>query len=167
MSPDAPVIAMRMLPEYDRGAEVKPRCSESTRSDRFGDDLVQQALVDGAGNRFETAVGLHDHERRLKRHVEAGEHLTRVVVDLGERQPVLVDETLVRLLGAGPCDTDEVDLILILDTCFLDRGGFTVADASSGRPEPERHGTGAVLGTHELAPADQWRRELQRRRCHR
>jgi hypothetical protein len=51
---------------------------------------------------------------------------------------VLVDEPLVRVLRAGPCDADEVDLVLELDACRLDRGGFTVAGASSGRPEPER-----------------------------
>ena len=76
-------------------------------------------------------------KRRLIRHAEAVEHVARVVADLRERQAVLVDELLERVVVAGPRHADEVGRILELLGCLLDRGGFTVAPASSGRPEPE------------------------------
>jgi hypothetical protein len=134
---------MRMRSEYDRFRQPDPpsqdfnvtirTCQLSPpRSDGFGDDLVEQTLVDGSGDRLDPTVGLHDDECWLEGDVEAGKDITRVVVDLGECQAVLVNEALVRLFRAGPCDANEVDLVLVLDACRLDRGGFTVTGASSG-----------------------------------
>ena len=73
-----------------------------------------------------------------------------------------VDERLEVAVVAGPCDTDEVGGLLELLGCLLDRGGFTVADASSGGPEPEQCRLVGDGRTVELAAADEGRRELQR-----
>jgi hypothetical protein len=139
-----------------RGAQVRSRvCLSWIVSDGFGDDLIEQTLVDCSCNGFSTAVGLHDDERWLEGDIEPGEDVARVVVDLREVEAVLVDEALVRLLRAGPRDADEVDLVLVLDACRLDRGGFTIARASSRRPEPERCRFPREFGGIELAATDE------------
>jgi hypothetical protein len=127
----------------------------------FGDDLLEQLLVDGTRDEFGRTVGVHDHERRLVRDLEPVEHVARIVTDLRERQAVTVDEVLEVVVGAGPCDADEVDLVCELRCDLLDRGGFTVADASSGRPEPERRRHPGDRGTVEGATADEGSAELQ------
>ena len=94
--------------------------------------MGEKGLIDSAGKRFDASIGFDDHHRRLERHVEALEHVARVVLDLGEGQAVLVDEALVAVVVAGPCDADEVDLVTEFLCCRLDRGGFCVAGGSSG-----------------------------------
>ena len=106
----------------------------------FGDDLIEQAVVNRTGDRLDRAVGLHDCKRRLEGHVEAGEDFAGVVADLGEGEPVLVDESLEGIVVTGPCDSDEVDRVAEFLCCRLDRGGFTIALASSGSPEPKHGG---------------------------
>ena len=51
----------------------------------------------------------------------------------------VVDEVTDRVEAVAAGDADEPDLIseLLLDLC--DRRGFTLADASPRRPEPEQH----------------------------
>ena len=56
--------------------------------------LIEQRAVDGAGNRFDRAVGLHDRHGGLERHVESVVDDTRVIADLRKSQTVLVDEPL-------------------------------------------------------------------------
>lgn len=101
-------------------------------SEGFGDDLVEQGFVDSAGERLCRTIGLDDHERWLEGHVETLEHLAGVVLDLWKRQTVAVDELGVGIVGASPRDADEVDLICKFVLDRLDRGGFTVANRSSG-----------------------------------
>ena len=75
---------------------------------------------------------------------------------MSSQQPVIV--------AAGPRDTDEVRRVGHLLGDLLDRGGFTVADASSGRPEPEH---GRLVGQRRrvhLAATDERCPELQRGR---
>ena len=60
----------------------------------FRDDLIEQRAVDGAGNRFDRAVGLHDRHGGLERHVESVVDDARVIADLRKSQTVLVDEPL-------------------------------------------------------------------------
>ena len=48
------------------------------------------------------------------------------------------------------------------DCCLLDRGGFTIAGASSGSPEPEHRRLAGQGGGVEVAAADEWGAELQR-----
>ncbi|MDG2232285.1 MAG: hypothetical protein P8L16_00570 [Ilumatobacter sp.] len=126
------MTSTNVLRQPRRGAQVRSRVGFSwIVSDGLENDLVEQTLVDRSCNRFGTAVGLHDDERRLEGDIEAGEDVTRVVVDLREGKAMLVDEALVRLLRASPRDANEVDLVLVLNACRLDRGGFTVTGASS------------------------------------
>lgn len=109
------------------------------RSGRLGDDLLQQRFVDRSGHGLDTPVGPDDNEGRLIGDAETGVHLTGIVADLGERQAMPIDEVLERVVAAGPGDADEVGGSGELSGDLLDRGGFTIADASSGRPEPQ-HG---------------------------
>lgn len=132
----------------------------------FADNLVEQALVDRAGDGLGRAVGVDDDQRRLVRNAESIEHVTGVVADLRERQAVLVDESLEGVVTAGPRDADEVGGILKPLGCLLDRGGFTVADASSGCPEPEHRRLVGHERSVEFATADQRGRELQGGRHH-
>lgn len=111
----------------------------ASRSAGVGDELFEDRLVDAAGG-LDGSVRRHELQCRLERHVEPGEHVAGIVGDLGEGQTVTVDEVLEGVLGPGPGDTDEVDLICITEGDLFDRRGFTIADASSGRPEPERRG---------------------------
>jgi hypothetical protein len=127
----------------------------------FGDDLSEQCLVDGAGDQFGRTVGVHDHERRLVGDLEPVEHVARIIADLREGQTMPVDEVLEVVVTAGPRDADEVDLACELRCDLLDRGGFTVADASSGRPEPEGGRCPGDRSTVEGSTADQWGAELQ------
>jgi len=72
---------------------------------------------------------------------------------------VLADEPVERRIIAVPGNTDELHLAGVLLAGRLDRGGFVVAGASSGRPEPQRH-RGVAEGTEvEVAPTHQWRLE--------
>ena len=56
--------------------------------------MIEQRAVDGAGNRFDRAVGLHDRHGGLERHVESVVDDARVIADLRKSQTVLVDEPL-------------------------------------------------------------------------
>jgi hypothetical protein len=78
---------------------------------------------------------------------------------------VLVDKSLEVVVIAGPCDTDEVDFTGEFLCCCLDRGSFTIAAASSGRPEPEQGRLAGQRGSINFAATDQRCAELQRGRC--
>jgi hypothetical protein len=97
----------------------------------------------------------------LEGDVESVEHDAWVVADLRERQAVLVDKPLEIVVIAGPCDTDEVDCTGEFLCCCLDRGSFTVASASSGRPKPEQRRLASQRCSINLAAADQRCGELQ------
>ena len=117
-------------------------------------------LVDGPQQGLRRTVRFDHHEGRLTRHLEVGEHITRVVADLRERQPVLVDEGLERLVVASPTRRRRTrpgrpTAVLRLRPKLR----FSIAGASSGCPEPERHGRSGHAGTLELAATDQRRRE--------
>ena len=98
---------------------------------------VECGVIDRAGEGLGAAVGANDDERWLRRYLEAEIHVARIVTDRGERQLVLVDELLKVGVVARPCDTDELHGPCPALACRFDRSGFTVADASSGRPEPQ------------------------------
>ena len=142
------------------------RCGLSRRTrdgSGFRDDLIEQRAVDGAGNRFDRAVGLHDRHGGLERHIEAVVDDAGIVAYLRKCQTVLVDEPLKRVIVTSPCDSDEVDGVTELDCCLLDRGGFTIAGASSGSPEPEHRWLASQGGGVEVAATDEWGAELQHR----
>ncbi|MEY4361775.1 MAG: hypothetical protein RL391_1081 [Actinomycetota bacterium] len=42
-----------------------------------------------------------------------------------------------RFIGTRPRDSIEVDAVTVREKCLLDRGGFSVALTSTGRPEPQ------------------------------
>ena len=94
--------------------------------------------------------------------LELGEHFAVVIADLRKRKAVLVDELLIRLLVPAPSDADEVGGVLEFLCCLLDRGGFCVAERSSGGPKPE-HGWFVVkLGSKiDFAAAHERRGELE------
>jgi hypothetical protein len=127
----------------------------------FGEDLIEQVAAYCAGDRLDRAVCFDDRHGRLKGDVEAVEHDASVIADLRERQAVLVDESLKVVVIAGPCDTDEVDCAGEFLCCCLDRGSFTIAGASSGRPKPEQCGLAGQGGSIKFAAADQRCGELQ------
>lgn len=127
-----------------------------------GQHVVECLLVHGADEGLGVAFCVNDHECWLCRHVEVREHIPRVIVELGEGQTVLVDEPLEGLIGADPGDSDEGDLVAPFLVCRLDRGGFCVATASSGRPEPECGRGPCDRGALERAASDKWTAELQR-----
>lgn len=99
----------------------------------------------------------------MVRDLELVEHLAVVIADLGKRQAMLVDEFLIRLFVACPSDANEVGCVLELLCCLLDRGGFCVAERSSGGPEPE-HSWFVVEPGREIdfAATDERRGELER-----
>ena len=74
---------------------------------------------------------------------------------------MLVDEPLKGVVITGPGDPDEVGRVAEALRCLLDRGGFTVADASSGCPEPEHRRFVGEVGAGELPASDERCRELQ------
>ncbi len=110
--------------------------SASRRSDGssggFADDLLEQRLVDGAGDDLGRSVRRDDDDRRLVGNAEAGVDVAAVVADLWERQTVTIDEVLEVSFATGPCDTDEVDLISELLGCLLDRGASRLQVLQNG-----------------------------------
>jgi hypothetical protein len=86
------------------------------------------------------SVGAYEDPGWLGRHGEVGVQFAVDVEDVGERQPVPGDEALVALRVTGPGDADDGDPLTDCLDCLLDRGGFSVADASTGCPEPEGDG---------------------------
>ena len=126
-----------------------------------GENAIEGLVVDGADEGLGCAVGGDDHECRLRRDIEVRKDVPRIVTELRERQAVLVDEALKALIGSDPGNADERDLVTPALVCRLDRGGFCVATASSGRPEPERRWFPSHRRTLEVAAADEWAGELQ------
>ena len=129
-----------------------------------GEDGVEEGLVDGAADRLHLAVGEHDRDRRLIGDLEAGEDVGLGVVDLWERQRVAVGEVDVLVGVTRPRDPDELDLSVPSLLGLLDRGGFTVAGRSPGRPEPEQHGPTGVLTHLDLGAVEQPGAEVERGR---
>ena len=123
---------------------------------------LERVLLDGAQPSLDFAVTANQRERGLGRNVEAGVHVPLVVADLRKGQSVPVDEVLERRLIAGPGNAIEVDLAGPLLACRFDRSGFTIADASSRRPEPERDRTTGDGRPVELSATDEGRSEPQR-----
>lgn len=77
---------------------------------------------------------------------------------------MLVDEVLERRIGTGPRDADEIDGSGEFLGSLLDRGGFTVAGASSGCPEPEHRRLPRERRRVERVASDERGTELQRAR---
>jgi hypothetical protein len=139
------------------------RTSRRLRVGGVVQERVERRFVDRPEQGLRRAVGFDDDERRLRGHLEAQVHVARIVADGWERQVVLVDEVLERPLVTRPGDADEVDGSRPTFACRFDRSGFTVADASSGRPEPEHDRTFGVFVPIEDTASDQRRAEIQRR----
>ena len=125
------------------------------------DDVVEHLGLDRAQQQLHLAGGAHHRSGGLTGDIESVEHIARVVADLREREGVLVDEALERLVATRPGDADEGDLTGPSLCCLLDRGGFPVTGASTGRPEPEHHWRPGYGGAVERAAAHEWRSELQ------
>ena len=117
------------------------------------------------------AIGIDDYQCGLRWHFESCKDVAGVVADLGKREPVLVDEPLKVVVTAEPRNADKINLAGPPDTGRLDRGGFSIARASSGRPKPHRNSSARVLGEVQR-PATQERRSepkdfgrLRRTKC--
>ena len=109
-----------------------------------GEDRIELFVIDGAEQCLGCSVGVDHHDGWLAGHGEPGKDVAPVVADGREPQGVLVDEALEGCVVTGPCNADEVDLAVPSLSGSLDRSCFSVADASSRRPEPE----------HDRPPSD-------------
>ena len=107
--------------------------------------------------------GRNKHPGWLCRHFEVGENVAGLVVHRAEGDAVLRDKTLHLLLGAVPRHTDDGDFVRPGLLCHLDRGGFSVANASRRCPKPERHRFTSERRGVELSTANKRRAELQDR----
>lgn len=103
------------------------------------DDVVEHLGLDRAQQQLHLAGGAHHRSGGLTGDIEAVEHIARVVADLRERERVLVDETLERVVAARPGDADELGLAGPPLCCLLDRGGFSITRASTRCPKPKSH----------------------------
>jgi len=70
--------------------------------------LVKQIIVYRTHNELGRAIWADDCECWLYRNAESVKHVTRVITDLREREPVLVNESLKRIVASGPRNADEV-----------------------------------------------------------
>ena len=122
--------------------------------ERVGEDRVELFVVDSAEQCLCCAVGVDHNDGWLAGHGEPGKDVAPVVADVRERQGVLVDEALEGCVVTRPCDADEVDLAIPPLSGSFDRSCFSVADASSRRPEPEHDRPPSDRGTIEGTPAD-------------
>lgn len=125
-------------------------------------DRIQRRVVDSSQEGLGGAVRGNDDECRLRGYLKPEIYIAGIVADRRERQAVLIDEPLKRFVIARPGDPDELDGLCPTCTCRFDRSGFSIAHASSGRPEPERNRSAGVCGPVELAAADQRRTKGQR-----
>ena len=114
-------------------------------------DGLEVGVTHCAEQDFGGSACVDDDQSRLSRDAEASKDDARVVADLRERQRVLVDKVLERLVIARPCDANEIDPSGPLGCCCFDRSSFCVTDASSGRPEPECRRTSGAFSAYELA----------------
>jgi hypothetical protein len=147
---------------YARAGRLRnSRTKTNWSGGEFAEHAIEVVGLDGAQELLHGAVGGDDGHRRLVGHAESAEHFAWVVTDLRERQPVTLDEVVERIVAADPGDADEVGLTRPAFACLLDRGGFTIAGASTRRPEPEHGGCAGDRRTVERAAANEWRRELQ------
>jgi hypothetical protein len=73
---------------------------------------------------------------------------------VGEGELVLVDEALEGLVVTLPRNADDGYFAFELLCDRLDRGGFGIARASSGGPEPKGHRLAGELGAVEIAAAN-------------
>jgi hypothetical protein len=109
-------------------------CSETIEA--FGHSLDTE--------RTEVRLGLatcvDEDERRLRHNLKVVPNLTGFIDDVREpADPELVDEADDLIELVAPCYSDKGDIgtVLFLDLC--DRRGFTTANRSPRRPEPEHH----------------------------
>ena len=140
------------------GTSPSARCSGQGGADQ----RVEQLVAGGAVQHLYFAVGQDQRQRWLGRHVEGGEDFGIVVADLGERQPVLVDERLIRVFVAAPGDADEFGLTGPTLCCFLDRGSFSITGASPWGPEPQQNRSPGKCDELDVAAPDQRSRQLER-----
>lgn len=131
---------------------------------RLGECPIEHLTVDGAHELLHLAVLRNHHERGLRGNREATEHVTRIVAHLREREPVAVDEAVERVGVAVPGNTDELSLLSPLLARRLDRGGFVLAGASTGRPEPQCDRIAGERAEVESAATHQRSVEVERRR---
>lgn len=125
---------------------------------------VERLVIHRAQHLGDISVCADEHEGRLTRDAEMGEHCPVFVVDLRKGQRMAVDELLEGALVAGPGDAVDVDLSGPLLACRFDRRGFTIAGDSSRRPEPEGDRLADDRDAVELTATDERSSESERHR---
>ena len=82
---------------------------------------------------------MNEGPRRLRWNVVFAEYLGRSIVKIVKGQRMTINEVEVRIVVAIPGNTDNANLSAELFADLLDRGGFSIASASTRCPKPENH----------------------------
>jgi len=128
---------------------ASPRRKVTALTDLSSGECGQTTVEFGDGQlaegQFASTSGILEHPSRLPRDPESGEERPVGVADVGERQPMAVDEVVDFGLGAVPADSDDGDFSGPLLADRLDRGSCTITCDSIRCPEPEGHGCADVM----------------------
>ena len=120
---------------------------------QFGQDLVQGCFWHHSNGSLRFTLGVNEHPCRLAGNAEVGVKRIIEIGQVGECELVFLHETLERLVVTLPRNSDDGYFASELLCDHLDRGGFGIARASSGGPEPERRWLSGELGTVDGATA--------------
>ena len=82
---------------------------------------------------------MNEGPRRLRWNVVFAKYLGRGVVKIVKDQRMTINEVEVRIVVAVPGNTDNANFAAELFADLLDRGGFSIASASTRCPKPENH----------------------------